>query len=540
VSPAAEVLRARAYLLRVAEPPAPALARLIAAVGPVEAAARVREGAVPESVARETAARRAVDRVDHDLAAAHACGARLLTPEDQAWPHWAFTPLEIAAYGPSAADIARDERPAAGELAARGAHPSTDHPSGSSASATRNASASATRDASASATRDASASATRDASASATRDASASATRDASASATRKASASGAVCGGQGGGGAVRGEAAGGDALGGGASDGAVDDGSPGGGGSGGGGPDDGGCGAGAGWARRGRTGARVRPTRGDLAPPIALWVRGPGALDELCDQAAAIVGARAATSYGLHVAGELGAGLAAAGFTVVSGAAIGVDGAAHRGALAAGGAGVAVLACGIDRSYPAAHEALLERIVATGVVVSEYPPGSVPARHRFLVRNRLIAGLAGGTVVVEAGLRSGAQRTAADARSLGRPVMAVPGPVTSGRSAGCHRMIRDGAVLVTRVEEVLEEVGRIGLHLAEPSTTHGSRPTDGLSPLAVLVHDALPARAAQGVAWLATEAGVPPNAVRAALDELVRRELVEQVGGRWQRPQRP
>jgi len=162
-----------------------------------------------------------------------------------------------------------------------------------------------------------------------------------------------------------------------------------------------------------------------------------------------------------------------------------------------------------------------------------------VPARHRFLVRNRLIAGLSGGTVVVEAGLRSGAQRTAADARSLGRPVMAVPGPVTSGRSAGCHRMIRDGAVLVTRVEEVLEEVGRIGLHLAEPSTTHGSRPTDGLSALAVLVHDALPARAAQAVGWLATEAGVPPNAVRSALDELVRRELVEQVGGRWQRPQR-
>jgi DNA processing protein len=162
-----------------------------------------------------------------------------------------------------------------------------------------------------------------------------------------------------------------------------------------------------------------------------------------------------------------------------------------------------------------------------------------VPARHRFLVRNRLIAGLASGTVVVEAGLRSGAQRTAADARALGRPVMAVPGPVTSGRSAGCHRMIRDGAVLVTRIEEVLEEVGRLGLDLAEQPTGGGTRPTDGLSPLATLVHDALPPRAAQEVAWLATEAGVPPNAVREALDELVRRELVEQVGGRWQRPHR-
>jgi DNA processing protein len=422
------VLRARAYLLRVAEPPAPALLRLIAAVGPVEAAARVRAGTVPESVARETAARRAVDRVDDDLAAAHACGARLLTPEDPAWPHWAFTALEIAAYGLPAAG------PADG--IADGRCPS---------------------------------------------------------------------------GGPGSGGVAGGGLVGGGVDEAA--------------GP-------------RGRIGAGIRPARGDLAPPIALWVRGPGVLDELCAQAAAIVGARAATGYGLHVAGELGAGLATAGFTVVSGAAIGVDGAAHRGALAPGGPTVAVLACGIDRSYPAAHEALLERIAATGVIVSEYPPGSVPARHRFLVRNRLIAGLAAGTVVVEAGLRSGAQRTAADARSLGRPVMAVPGPVTSGRSAGCHRMIREGAVLVTRVEEVLEEVGRLGLHLAEPPTVPGARPTDGLSALAVLVHDALPARAAQDVAWLADEAGVPPNAVRAALDELVRRELVEPVGARWQRPQ--
>ena len=116
---------------------------------------------------------------------------------------------------------------------------------------------------------------------------------------------------------------------------------------------------------------------------------------------------------------------------------------------------------------------------------------------------------------------------------------MAVPGPVTSGQSAGCHRMIRDGAVLVTRVEEVLEEVGRLGLHLARNPQAPAHGPRMALSALATLVHDALPVRAAHGVAWLATEAGVPPNAVRAALDELVRRELVEQVGGRWQRPSR-
>lgn len=520
-----EVRRARAFLLRVAEPPAPALVRLIAAVGPVEAAERVRAGAVPESVARETAARRTVDRVDDDLAAAHACGARLLTPEDPAWPHWALAALEIAAYGPSAARLAVH---AAGGATADGA------PAGGEAGGVSHGTAGVWPPA---------------------------------------GPAAGGRPGGAVGIGAPIDQAAGGtpggDVVGGlpadqtivgGVSLGAVGAGSPaqmagvvpGDGASGVAAPDHGTVGGtrgdgavgdgveedGAGWPRRGRVGAAVRPVRGDLAPPIALWVRGVGALDELCDQAAAIVGARAATGYGLHVAGELGAGLAAAGFTVVSGAAIGVDGAAHRGALAAAGPSVAVLACGVDRSYPAAHEALLERIAATGVIVSEYPPGAVPARHRFLVRNRLIAGLAGGTVVVEAGLRSGAQRTAADACALGRPVMAVPGPVTSGRSAGCHRMIRDGAVLVTRVEEVLEEVGPLGLHLAEPPTGGGTRPTDGLSALATLVNDALPSRAAQEVAWLATEAGVPPNAVRAALDELVQRELVEQVGARWQRPQ--
>src|SRR5690606_23921427 len=175
-------------------------------------------------------------------------------------------------------------------------------------------------------------------------------------------------------------------------------------------------------------------------APPLALWVRGPGRLGELGGTAVAVVGARAATSYGAHVAAELGSGLADRGCTVVSGAAIGIDGAAHRGALAVEGATVAVLACGIDRIYPASHELLLERIAASGLVVSEYPPGGVPARHRFLVRNRLIAGLAVGTVVVEAGLRSGAQRTAADAMSLGRQVMAVPGPVTSAMSVEIGR----------------------------------------------------------------------------------------------------
>ena len=188
-------------------------------------------------------------------------------------------------------------------------------------------------------------------------------------------------------------------------------------------------------------------------------------ALKPLGDVAAAMgIGTHLMEAYGEHVAAALGLGLADRGCSVVSGGAYGIDAAAHRGALTSGRAPtIAVLACGVDVAYPRGNDRLLAGIAGRGLLVSEHPPGSSPLRMRFLVRNRLIAGLAAGTVVVEAGLRSGAQRTAADARALGRPVMAVPGPVTSGRSAGCHRMIRDGAVLVTRVEEVLEEVGRIG-----------------------------------------------------------------------------
>jgi DNA processing protein len=276
-----------------------------------------------------------------------------------------------------------------------------------------------------------------------------------------------------------------------------------------------------------------------ELTAPLALWVRGPRRLAELCDRSVAVVGARAATGYGAHLAGELAAGLADRDVTVVSGAAIGIDGAAHRGALGVEGTTVAVLACGIDRAYPAVHERLIERIAGTGLVVSEYPPGCVPARNRFLVRNRLIAGLAAGTLVVEAGLRSGAQRTAADARALGRTVMALPGPVTSGRSAGCHRLIRDGAVLVTRAEEIVEAVGRIGQDLATDLESGVRRPTDGLDEVGARVHDALPSRAARETRWLAMEAGVPIGSVRAALVDLERRGLVQHCDGRWQRTDR-
>jgi len=371
-APPAEVVRARVYLARVAEPPAPSLVRFVAEVGPVAAVERVRRGEVPEAVAAVTRARRQQECVDADLAAAATGGLRLVAPEHAEWPTERFAALA--------------------------------------------------------------------------------------------------------------------------------------------------GCGS------------------DELAPPLALWVRGPGRLDALTRDAVAVVGARAATGYGTHVAGELAAGLAGQGTTIVSGAAVGIDGAAHRGALAARGPTVAVLACGADRAYPPAHEALLARIADTGLVVSEYPPGTVPGRHRFLVRNRLIAALAAGTVVVEAGLRSGATRTAADAATLGRVLMAVPGPVTSGQSAGCHRLLREGgAELVTGLAEVLEALGPIGAALAGVPTGP-RRPTDGLDPVGALVHDALPARAARSAGWLATEAGVPVGAVRAALVGLARSGLAEQHDGLWQR----
>ncbi|MFR9805706.1 DNA-processing protein DprA [Pseudonocardia sp. RS010] len=368
---AEEIVRARAYLLRAAEPPAPATRKLADLLGPVGAAQAVRRGDVAEDVAAETSARCGADRVDADLAAAAACGARLLVPEDPDWPQWPFACFAL-----------------------------TD---------------------------------------------------------------------------------------------------------------------------------------RKDLAPPLALWVRGPGPLADLTDRAVAMVGARAATGYGTHTAAELAAGLAAAEQTVVSGAAIGIDGAAHRGALAAGGPTIAVLACGLDRAYPTSHAGLIERIARQGLVVSEYPPGAVPARHRFLVRNRLIAALSAGTVVVEAALRSGAQRTASDARELGTVLMAVPGPVTSAASAGCHELIRQGALLVTRAEEITEATGRLGVELAQEPVREG-RDTDALDEVQARVHDALPPRAARDIAWLAVEAGLGPDVVRSALNELERRGLAEFHEGRWQR----
>ena len=192
------------------------------------------------------------------------------------------------------------------------------------------------------------------------------------------------------------------------------------------------------------------------LTRPCALWVRGTQDLRDLCHQAVAVVGSRAATAYGRHVSAEITTGLAAGGWTVVSGGAYGIDAAAHRAALAGGGRTVAVLACGPDHAYPREHSSLFDEVAARGAVVSEYPPGTLPDRRRFLARNRIIAALTCGTVVVEAAQRGGAMVTALQAGEIGRPVMAVPGPVTSAMSAGCHALIRAGqAVVVTSAAEV-------------------------------------------------------------------------------------
>jgi len=351
---------ARAYLLGVAEPPAPHLLEFVGERGPVEAAARVRAGDCPGQVLRETEARRETSVAERDLEEAAKLGARLVVPEDHEWPAWPLLSMAVAA-------------------------------------------------------------------------------------------------------------------------------------------------------------GQGVK----NVAAPLGLWVRGTIDLADAADRAVAVVGARLATDYGVHNALEMAHALAARQIPVFSGAALGIDAAAHRGALGGGGTTVAVLGCGLDQGYPAGNVELMERIVAAdGAIVSEYAPGTPPARHRFLVRNRLIAALTDGTLVIEAGIRSGARNTATTAGVLGKVVMALPGPVHSGSSAGCHALIRDcRATLVTTVDEVVETVGRFGT--ANPAQETRHRPTDDLGPEAARVYEALVPRAGRSPEQVAAGAGVPVSRVRALLPVL-------------------
>ncbi|OBF95237.1 DNA protecting protein DprA [Mycolicibacter sinensis] len=365
------VLRAWAYLSRVAEPPRADLAALVERAGPVEAAERIRCGAVEPELAKHTEARREIDSAAADLELLARRGGRLVTPDDDEWPLLAFAAFDGTA-------VAR----------------------------------------------------------------------------------------------------------------------------------------------------------KPDCRAPLALWAIGPARLDEVAERATAIVGTRAATAYGELVAADLAAGLVERDVAVVSGGAYGIDGAAHRATLAADGTTVAVMAGGIDISYPAGHSALLHRIGGNGLLVTEYPPGVRPVRHRFLTRNRLVAALAGATVVVEAGLRSGAANTAAWSRLLGRPVAAVPGPVTSAASAGCHVLLRAGAELVTRVDEVIELAGRVGELADEPP--HPVTPLDGLSAAERQVYEALPGRGTATVDQVAVASGLAPAQVFGPLAMLEVAGLVERRDGSW------
>ena len=263
-----------------------------------------------------------------------------------------------------------------------------------------------------------------------------------------------------------------------------------------------------------------------ETAPPLCIWVRGSWPLAEALDRSVAVVGSRAATPYGNHIATEIGYGLADRGWTVVSGGAYGIDAAAHRGALSAGGLTVAVLACGVDRPYPVGNTALFDRIADTGLLISEWMPGAEPLRPRFLIRNRVIAAATSGTVLVEAAARSGATQTTHRALAIRRPAMVVPGPVTSAMSVGAHEVLREcpNARLVTGVAHILEEVGRIGADLAPP-VQGPRRPRDLLDDESASILESVPRRGVLGPDTIAARAGVD---VRTTLRKL---SLLENLG---------
>ena len=265
---------------------------------------------------------------------------------------------------------------------------------------------------------------------------------------------------------------------------------------------------------------------------PLGLWLRGRvEALDSL-SQSISLVGARAATGYGEHITMEASAGLVDRGFAIVSGAAYGIDGMAHRAAIASRGTTIAFLAGGLDRFYPAGHDALLARIVETGAVLSEVPCGVTPTKWRFLQRNRLIAAVSQATIVLEAGWRSGSLNTAGHALDAGRPVGAVPGPVTSAASAGCHRLIREKPVtLVTNADEM----AALALASTPDATGFSDQHTDEARLL-----DAMSARAARSASDLAVRSGLAVGAVQALLGGLELEGGARETERGWMLPPPP
>lgn len=282
-----------------------------------------------------------------------------------------------------------------------------------------------------------------------------------------------------------------------------------------------------AAWPRRMDDLDHAPPNGSAGGAPLGLWVRGSGSLAGLAERSVSIVGARDCTAYGAEQAAEIAADAGSAGFTVVSGAAFGIDACAHRGALATLAPTIAVLACGAGTSYPRAHAALLQRIVDDGLIVSEQPPGRAPTKARFLARNRLIAALTAGTVVVEARRRSGALNTLAWADQLGRVTMAVPGPVTSQQSVGTHEAVRDGkAMLVGSGTDVITALtGFDGAALANGPDPGDGRADDtaydALRPDHAMVLDALDWHEPLDIDAVARRAGVAPAVAARALAAL-------------------
>lgn len=284
---------------------------------------------------------------------------------------------------------------------------------------------------------------------------------------------------------------------------------------------------------------------------PLGLWVRGEANLRLLLVRSVSIVGARSATSYGEMLARSVASALADRGWLVVSGGAFGIDAAAHRGALDAGGASACVLAGGVDNAYPRSHEPLLSRMVGSGALISEAAPGAAALRQRFLLRNRLIAALTRGTVVVEAASRSGSRTTAREASSLLRPVMAFPGPVTSAMSAGCHDLLRDQeAILVTNADDVEamltrfdedgSDVEGVGDSLPDVSGMPESTPSRrGAMALGDQTREGrvlavLSPRRATPLQRLSARTGMPPTEVLVAVGLLESAGLAHRSGDGW------
>jgi DNA processing protein len=277
---------------------------------------------------------------------------------------------------------------------------------------------------------------------------------------------------------------------------------------------------------------------------PAGLWLRGDSGALGSTRRSVSVVGARASTGYGEHVTMEIVAGLCDRGFAIVSGAAYGIDGMAHRAALASDATTVAVLAGGVDRLYPSGHDTLLKRIIETGVVVSELPCGWAPTRWRFLQRNRLIAALGQATAVMEAGWRSGSLNTAHHALTLERPVGVVPGPITSASSAGCHRLLRETpSVCVTSAEEVAQLVGGghgTGEAVATNASSAGGDSADSsltdIHPFAVRVVDALSERSARRPEKIARDSGLSVDQATAILGLLHMSGVVTERSTGWVR----